>query len=74
MVGNGDCLNFFHVFERTLEMHDVPRQQRSYYLPSCLNSRAMKVYSRHTLEQCKVYETGVETARREFSFVFESFV
>jgi len=29
------------------------------YLPSCLNSRVMKVYSRFTLEQCKVYE-GVE--------------
>jgi len=43
MGGNGDCLNCSHVFERTLEMHDVPRQQWSYYLPSCLNSRAMKV-------------------------------
>jgi hypothetical protein len=57
MGGNSDCLNFFHVFERTLEMHDVSKQQWSYYLPSCLNARAMKVYSRLTLEQCKMYES-----------------
>ena len=57
MGGNGDSLNFFHVFERTLEMHDVDKQQWSYYSPSCLNARAMKVYARLTLEQCKVYES-----------------
>ena len=57
MGGNGDCLNFFHVFERTLEMHDVDKRQWSYYLPSCLNARAIKVYSCLTLEQCKVYES-----------------
>jgi len=39
------------------KLHDVSRQQWSYYLPSCLNSRVMKVYSRLTLEQCKVYES-----------------
>jgi len=57
MDGNGDCLNFLHVFERTLEMHAVSRQQWSYYLPSCLNACANKVCSRLTLEQCKVYES-----------------
>jgi hypothetical protein len=56
MSANCDCLNFFHVFERTLEMHDVSRQDWSLYLPACLNARAMKVYSRLTLDQCKDYD------------------
>ena len=55
--GDDDILNFFHTFERAMQLNRVQKCDWPRYLPAQLNSKANKVLSALTLEQNEDYDT-----------------
>ena len=57
-MGNNDTdvVAFFHTFERTLLMNDVPKGDWAKYLPARLNGKCCKVLSGLSLDQNRNYD------------------
>ena len=72
-MDNDDPLAFFHIFERTLEMHDVDRSKWCLLLPACLSAKATKVYSGLTLEQCQNYDLVKKTVLMSYRLTAKSY-
>ena len=47
-----DVLSFFNVFEKTCNLHGIQGQHVSRILPSLLNEKANKIYSRLDIDTC----------------------
>ena len=52
-----DVLSFFNVFEKTCTLHGIQDQQLARILPSLLNEKANKIYSRLDIETCRSYDS-----------------
>ena len=51
-----DILSFFMCYERVLELNDVDRALWARYLPAQLSPKALKTFSRLSLQQSKDYD------------------
>jgi hypothetical protein len=56
MASDDDILSFFQIFERALQICDVPREMWSTMLPACLNQRAAKIFNMHPIDVCRDYD------------------
>ena len=54
-MNNDDALSFFHAFERSLQINDVERSKWIKYLPAQLTQKALKAFTRLTLEESRDY-------------------
>jgi len=54
---DSEALNFFHAFERVMQLYNVEKGSWALYLPANLNLHATKIYAILTLDQCKDYDT-----------------
>ena len=52
-----DVLSFFNVFEKTCTLHGIQGQQVARILPSLLNEKANKIYSRSDIDTCRSYDS-----------------
>ena len=60
-LSNDDALSFFHAFERTLEINDVQRAFWIKYLPAQLSPKALKAFTRLSLEDSRDYDVVKRT-------------
>ena len=60
-MSNDDALSFFHAFERTLEINDIERAKWIKFLPAQLSPKALKAFTRLTLEQSRDYDVVKRT-------------
>jgi len=56
MSADDDVLNFFHTFERAMLLNKVDKVEWPRYLPAQLNSKANKVLSSLSLQECENYD------------------
>jgi len=61
MINNDDALSFFHAFERTLEINEIQRSRWIKYLPAQLSPKALKAFTRLTLEESRDYDVVKRT-------------
>ena len=54
---DSDALTFFVSFERILELNEIDRSLWSKLVPGQLSARALKIFSRLSLQETKSYET-----------------
>lgn len=54
---NDDAHSFFLNFEKAMTINGINKEHWAQLLPSKLNARAAKVYSRLSVDKCKCYET-----------------
>ena len=51
-----DVIAYFMMYEKTMELNEVPRELWASFLPSVLNERAGKIFSQQPMECCRDYE------------------
>lgn len=54
-------VEFFCIYEKTMQLNDVPKEMWAKWLPGTLTSRASQIYSKLSLDECKKY-SSVKTA------------
>ena len=64
-----DVLSFFNVFEKTCTLHGIQGQQVARILPSLLNEKANKIYSRLDIDTCRSYDSVKTESLRGFRLV-----
>ena len=61
MMTNDDVLSFFMSYERVMTLNDVPIELWAKFLPAQLTPKALKTYTRLSIEQSRDYE-GIKDA------------
>ena len=57
MSQDSDIVSFFFTLERTFQLHNVSQDLYVKVLPSLLNTKCQKVYSKLTVDECRDYVT-----------------
>ena len=61
-----DVLSFFNVFEKSCTLDGIQGQHLARILPSLLNEKANKIYSRLDIDTCRSYDSDKTQILRGF--------
>ena len=67
-----DVLSFFNAYEKILTINGVNHSLWRNYLPSLLSTKANKVYSKISIEDCKSYDAFKLEVLKSYGYEFVS--
>ena len=72
-MSNDDVLSFFMSYERVMILNDVDKSLWAKYLPAQLSSKAMRTYTRLSIEESKDYDKAKDAILASFQLTSQAY-